>query len=145
MTVGMEKNLGIVGWADVELGELRGRYEPFLKRIRVPSYTPISPTETTLQVLVDGRDYGLVRRTILDDGGRRYEPLWPFGGYYEPITTTPFSTFLGAMVVLAESNGDMELSCHLDDYVASVLDVRRRVAECMKENVELLLEGEYVG
>jgi len=141
----MAKGLLSIGWADVELGELHERYKPFLKRIRVPSYTPISPMETHLQVMVDGRDYGLVCRIILDDGGRRYEPLWLFGGYYEPITTTPYSTFLGAMVVLAESNGDMELSCRLDDYVTSVLDVRRRVAENMEDDTRFLLEGEYVG
>jgi hypothetical protein len=112
-----------LGWVDEELAMVQDQYSATLSAINFPCYTQSSGKTKDYQVVVDGKDYGMVRE--INCGNRfEYRALMADGDYIEPVSDIFHTSAIDAVCELARRHHDKEFASQLTDYVIAVSQVQ---------------------
>lgn len=131
-----------LGWVDEELAMIQDQYSATLSGINFPCYTQSSSKTKDYQVVVDGKDYGMVRE--INCGNRfEYRALMADGDYIEPVSDIFHTSAIDAVCELARRHHDNEFANRLTDYVIAVSQVQELASAQLRKNTKDLLSEHF--
>lgn len=131
-----------LGWVDEELAMIQDQYSATLSAINFPFYTQSSSKTEDYQVVVDGKDYGMVRE--INCGNRfEYRALMTDGDYIEPVSDIFHTSAIDAVCELARRQHDKEFASQLTDYVIAVSQVQELASAQLRKNTKDLLSENF--
>lgn len=127
-----------LGWVDEELAMIQDQYSASLSGIHFPCYTQSSGKTKDYQVVVNGRDYGIVREI---NCGKHFEyrALTADGNYIEPISDIFHDSAIDAVCEMARRHHDNALASQLTDYIIAVSQVYELASSQLRKNTKDLL------
>ena len=129
-------------WVDDELAMIQDQYSATLSAINFPCYTQSSSKTKDYQVVVNGKDYGMVRE--INCGNRfEYRALMADGNYIEPVSDVFHVSAIDAVCELARCHHDKEFANQLTDYVIAVSQVQELASAQLRKNTKDLLSEHF--
>lgn len=127
-----------LGWVDDELAMIQDQYSATLSAVSFPFYAQSSSKTKDYQVVVGGKDYGMVRE-INCGNHLEYRALMADGDYIEPISDNFHASAIDAVCELARRHHDIEFANQLTDYVIAVSQVQELASAQLRKNTKDLL------
>lgn len=129
-------------WVDDELAMIQDQYSATLSAINFPCYTQSSSKTKDYLVVVDGKDYGMVRE--INCGNRfEYRALMADGNYIEPVSDIFHASAIDAVCELARRHHDNDFANQLTDYVIAVSQVQELASAQLRKNTKDLLSEHF--